>query len=77
MFQAENQFYPTPKAIAEKMIAPYIETYRERIHNDLYDEVKYLKIDYPILEPSAGKGDLLDAIKDINDDNRRRMVSLD
>jgi 16S rRNA A1518/A1519 N6-dimethyltransferase RsmA/KsgA/DIM1 with predicted DNA glycosylase/AP lyase activity len=71
MFQPENQFYPTPKAIAEKMIAPYIKTYERHYSGYKAFEVKSLKIDYPVLEPSAGKGDLLDALCEIRDDNRR------
>lgn len=39
-------FYPTPDSIARKMLAPYAATLRTR----------------SILEPSAGKGDLCDAI---------------
>jgi 16S rRNA A1518/A1519 N6-dimethyltransferase RsmA/KsgA/DIM1 with predicted DNA glycosylase/AP lyase activity len=69
-------FTQHPRLIAEKMIAPYIKTYRERIHNDIFASTKYLSINYPVLEPSAGKGDLLDSIKEINDSNRRNQGDL-
>jgi hypothetical protein len=32
MFNPENQFFPTPKAIAKKMIAPYITNHRLTAH---------------------------------------------
>lgn len=43
-----QEFYPTPRATADKMIEPY---------RDL------IKSGVPILDPSAGKGDLLNAAK--------------
>ncbi len=42
-----EQFYPTPMDVAEKMLAPVLEK---------------IKAGVSILEPSAGKGDLLNAI---------------
>lgn len=75
MFKSQNQFYPTPKAIAQKMIAPHIRTYERDISNKgKLTEFKALKIQYPILEPSAGKGDLLDALCEVLDNrhNDRR-----
>lgn len=71
MFQAENQFYPTPKAIAEKMIAPYIKIVDVTYLGGRTYKTKRLDIEYPLLEPSAGKGDLLDAICEIRDDHCR------
>ena len=67
MFESGNQFYPTPKAIAEKMLQPYIKQYDGR-----YGLEDYLKVPTPILEPSAGKGDLLDAIAGIRKDRTNR-----
>jgi len=77
MFESQNQFYPTPKAIAEKMIAPYLKTYERQYsgYNRTFTE-SYLKIDYPVLEPSAGKGDLLDAICEVRGESRRNKSDL-
>lgn len=71
MFEVKNQFFPTPKAIAEKMIAPYIKIVDVTYSGGRTYETKRLDIEYPLLEPSAGKGDLLDAICEIRDDHRR------
>ena len=43
-----NGFYPTPYEVAKKMISPYLEL---------------IKRGALILDPSAGKGDLLKACK--------------
>jgi phospholipid N-methyltransferase len=51
MFNAN--FYPTPKWLAQKMIAPF----------DLADAY--------VLEPSAGKGDILDVISNKYDRYRK------
>jgi hypothetical protein len=48
-FVFAHQFYPTPKKIADKMAA---ELKRDRD----------IKLVFPVLDPSAGKGNLLDAI---------------
>ena len=52
--QEDNQFYPTPKTIAEKMLA----------------DVDWYKVE-TILEPSAGKGDLVYAIAEQTKLSRR------
>jgi hypothetical protein len=44
----QEQFYPTPKEVAEKMVAPYAKDIRDR----------------SIIDPSAGAGHLLDAVLD-------------
>lgn len=49
-----KEFFPTPKNVIRKMLAPY--TTGSKRHDD------YLQLS--ILEPSAGKGDILDFIKD-------------
>ena len=71
MFQAENQFYPTPKAIAQKMIAPYITNHRlidrPYIHKDLL----------PIADFSAGKGDLLDPIAELIEKKHICAIEID
>lgn len=46
----DSEFYPTPKEVIEKMLAPY-----SRILSDYKTNV---------LEPSAGKGDIIDFIKE-------------
>lgn len=50
-----KSFYPTPKKLIEKHILPLID----------WDDVAY------ILEPSAGKGDILDALKEDRKRGRR------
>jgi phospholipid N-methyltransferase len=50
MFSSE--FYPTPKPVIEKMLEPYASRYG------------YALSGKTILEPSAGKGDILDFISD-------------
>lgn len=51
-----NQFYPTPDSLVQKMIEPYFKTLKSKEHGW---EHRYLKAD-KILEPSAGKGNILD-----------------
>jgi len=48
-FVFAHQFYPTPKKIADKMA--------EELKRD-----RDIKLVFPVLDPSAGKGNLLDAI---------------
>lgn len=50
MFNSE--FYPTPKEVISKMLAPYASKYGYKLSSKT------------ILEPSAGKGDILDFISD-------------
>lgn len=51
----DKEFYPTPKEVVEKMVKPYIKGSR-------YD---YQMQDITILEPSAGKGDILDIVSEM------------
>lgn len=51
MFTENNDFFPTPKELTRKMI--------EKLGVDWRRRIKY------ILEPSAGKGDLINAYKEI------------
>lgn len=46
-----NEFYPTPEGVIEKMLVPY-----------KFNEYEYDLKNKVILEPSAGKGDILDFI---------------
>ena len=55
-----QDFYPTPEGVIEKMLEPYLEDIK-----GYYGEGKIFKSDkrnIQILEPSAGKGDILDYI---------------
>lgn len=54
MFNSE--FYPTPKKIVKKMLAPYIKYGRSGKYGS------YLQENLVIFEPSAGKGDILDVV---------------
>lgn len=65
-----DEFYPTPLSVIEKMFEPYKKVYK---HRETYgfntweeERVYYAINDRIILEPSAGKGDLLDFIKEHN-----------
>jgi hypothetical protein len=49
-----DTFYPTPRFVVDKMLKPYI--YSCGWGNDFYNK--------RILDPSAGKGDILDAIRE-------------
>lgn len=51
-------FFPTSDEVIDKMLAPLSETYDTSFG---YDKT-YLKYRYKILEPSAGKGNILDRI---------------
>lgn len=53
-----KDFYPTPKRVIRKMIQPYITRYRS------VDEDGQCITDMTILEPSAGKGDIADYIRE-------------
>lgn len=77
VFNDNPNFYPTPKAIIDKMIAPfiYIPTTEEEEQNLTFfkrrqfyrDEKDKCPLnDRVILEPSAGKGDILDRIVELS-----------
>lgn len=51
-----EQYYPTPKELIEKMLKPYEDENGQHLY--LYDK--------KILEPSAGKGNIIEYIKDKN-----------
>lgn len=55
-----NQFYPTPNELIRKMIAPFVVSHKSR--GDGY-EIQYLKAK-SILDPSAGKGNIIDYLTD-------------
>lgn len=57
-----KEFYPTPDKVIKKMIAPYVEKY-----TGYYGPAKSLCGNLTILEPSAGKGNILDYLKKINE----------
>jgi len=58
VYHDEEQFYPTPLPLIQKMVAPFIlETKRgEHIRRSL-------PVKYSLLEPSAGEGHILDYLK--------------
>lgn len=56
-----NEFYPTPENIILQMISPYKEAIKER-------EIKH------ILDPSAGKGDILDCISKFTEYYREKYL---
>lgn len=58
LFNHNPDFYPTPKSVIRKMVEPFILHHPDG-HRSLY-QMKGLQI----LEPSAGKGDILDFLKD-------------
>lgn len=61
-----SEFFPTPKHVVLQMLAPYIKTHRrtEFFRSSPYESVIKTLSDITILEPSAGKGDILDALKE-------------
>ena len=65
MFDAS--FYPTPQALCRKLIAPLIKTFSGSEYFAGGDKL--------ILEPSAGKGDIVDFICSINCDGYQRKGS--
>lgn len=59
-----KDFYPTPKSLIKKMLSPYLPEDRKTINGRDYFERLDLS-GLSILEPSAGKGDILDYIHDV------------
>lgn len=55
----DDEFFPTPPAVIQQMIAPFL---KERRTGGYHDENELLCSGH-ILEPSAGKGDILDYIE--------------
>jgi len=61
-----KNFYPTPKPLIEKLLKPY--------ENEDYGKHRYCgkyKIEGKILDPEAGKGDILDFVSDKLDQRHR------
>ena len=56
----DKDFFPTPKEVIEIMLEEYKSNYHKGGINDY--SVKGYRIEGSILEPSAGKGDILDFI---------------
>lgn len=54
-----EQFYPTPEPVIQKMLAPYWSEMTRGVHQWKYEGYKLPK---HILEPSAGKGDIINHI---------------
>lgn len=61
MFNNNNEFFPTPLPLIEKMLEPYKGRIRVGGWNS-YEKDGYKLADKIILDPSAGKGDILDFI---------------
>ena len=56
-----EEFYPTPKALIQKMLEPFYSG------KNRFDEPNYSKLAYKtILDPQAGKCDILDFIKNLH-----------
>ena len=55
----DKEFFPTPKAIIKKMLDPY-KFKRTKAGSGSYRLERYKTYEMTILEPSAGKGDILD-----------------
>jgi len=62
-----NTFYPTPKEVIEKMLAPFTTEH----HGKTYYRLTGLSI----LEPSAGKGNILDFIEDVTTDHKTKLYA--
>lgn len=58
-----EEFFPTPKSVIKKMIKPYLGTRAGKYGSD------WIGKDVTILEPSAGKGDILDYLKELGAEN--------
>lgn len=59
----DEEFYPTPSKVIQKMLKPFLVN---GYHGDYYDLNKY-----SILEPSAGNGAILDHINEVNGRSRK------
>jgi hypothetical protein len=55
-----NQFYPTPPELVDRMLKPYIKDFSQRSENFWGHTQTYLMNATSILEPEAGKGDIVD-----------------
>ncbi len=73
-----EQFYPTPKQTIELMVAPYSgKIWKGGSSGRRLDAKCYGLIDKTVLDPSAGKGDILKFIaEDLNDYAQRVSCDL-
>ncbi|MEM6734503.1 MAG: DUF4942 domain-containing protein [Bacteroidota bacterium] len=62
-----STFYPTPKEVIEKMLAPYVVEGRWGTN--------YRLSGLSILEPSAGKGNILDFIEDVTTNRSTKLYA--
>lgn len=72
MFDPQQQFFPTPKPVIEQMLAPYVETYER----DRWGKFEILRPKL-ILDPSAGKGDILDYIQQKYDRAKPKLFAIE
>lgn len=69
-----EQFYPTPEAVIEKMVEPYGGEMLKGGINGRYKDTKcYGLLDKTILDPSAGKGDILKFVAHDLEDYARNL----
>jgi len=68
-----EQFYPTPKAVIKKMLAPY--NYSKKGKFKQFEG--YCFAGKSILEPSAGKGDILDFISETNEYSKPKIFAIE
>ena len=61
MFDDLFQFYPTPDNLIDKMVRPYVKELERKYHN-VVETKYYLNLGRNILEPSAGKGNIVDRL---------------
>ena len=73
-----ENFYPTPPEIIEKMVAPYFTTKTIKSHYgfNFYDEDVNITNKVSILDPSAGSGNLLDAITQKLRSHQKRDIKM-
>ena len=73
-----EQFYPTPEEVIKLMVAPYAgKMWKGGISGTRGESLCYQLLDKTILDPSAGKGDILDFVaKDLYDFARRSQADL-
>ena len=67
-----EQFYPTPGSVIKKMFEPYMDVFTARNGNK---RTVYKLGDKRILEPSAGKGDIVDFIE--NETRAKSVYSIE
>ncbi|MDE3744073.1 DUF4942 domain-containing protein [Maribacter polysaccharolyticus] len=73
-----QQFYPTPPEVIKRMLAPYSgKIWKGGINGGRQDSLCYGLLDKVVLDPSAGKGDILNFIKKDLSDHARRSVDCD